>query len=285
MLLSTNIKMYRKSKNYTQEELAQKLNISRQSISKWETGQSLPSIQNLILLSEILEMPLDLITGKDSELPFPINFNKPKTILPLITWLFFPILFFYSFLVTKEVSMLASGIFILFLIYGLGLYDFKRYYSYFILEEKSITVLSGKPFCPFFPFLSIIKGAIGRRKERYISFNHITSAEVLFDTHGFKGFGTVVSYRPRQFYNVREMFFLRLSISNGEILDLDLDQVFYSESKERKYLIPLVYYLKRQKISVKDNFQIIESIQKEIDFVDRAYDIQSSKPNNYIKNK
>lgn len=285
MLLSATIKTYRKRQNYTQEELAQKMNISRQSISKWETGQSLPSIQNLILLSEILDMPLDLIGGRNSELPFPIYFNQPKTILPLIMWLFFPTIFFFSFVVTWEVLMFAAGLFILFWIYGIGMYDFKRYYDYFILEEKGLTVCSQKRFALFFPFLSIIKGAFGRRKEQYIKFNQITSAEILFDTHGFKGFGTVVSYRPRQLYSVRELFVLRLVVSNDEVIDLNLDQVFYRESQERKYLIPLFYHLKEQKILVKDHFQIIESIEKEINFVDCAYDIQSSKPNCYVVNK
>lgn len=50
----------------SQEHLAAKLNISRQSISKWERGQSYPSIETLIKLSDIFEISLDeLLKGDD----------------------------------------------------------------------------------------------------------------------------------------------------------------------------------------------------------------------------
>lgn len=52
---------------FTQEELAKKINVSRQSISEWEKGNSTPNIDNLILLSKILKTSLDyLITGSES---------------------------------------------------------------------------------------------------------------------------------------------------------------------------------------------------------------------------
>ena len=54
---------------FTQEELAKKINVSRQSISEWEKGNSTPNIDNLILLSKILKTSLDyLITGKEESL-------------------------------------------------------------------------------------------------------------------------------------------------------------------------------------------------------------------------
>lgn len=59
-LLRTHMKM-------SQEELAEKLNISRQSVTKWENGQSFPDIQNLIQLSEILKISLDRLI-KDNDI-------------------------------------------------------------------------------------------------------------------------------------------------------------------------------------------------------------------------
>ena len=50
-MLSENIKTIRKSKGYSQEELAVKLNVVRQTISKWEQGLSVPDSEMLISIS------------------------------------------------------------------------------------------------------------------------------------------------------------------------------------------------------------------------------------------
>lgn len=55
----TNLKALREKKNFSQEELARKLQISRQSISKWEKGISYPSILYLIPLTKILDCTLE----------------------------------------------------------------------------------------------------------------------------------------------------------------------------------------------------------------------------------
>ncbi len=56
-MLSENIKTIRKSKGLTQQELAVKLNVVRQTISKWEQGLSVPDSELLLALSEALETP------------------------------------------------------------------------------------------------------------------------------------------------------------------------------------------------------------------------------------
>lgn len=54
----------RKEKNLTQEQLAEKLNVSRQAITKWETDKGLPDVSNLIALSDEFGLSLDeLIKG------------------------------------------------------------------------------------------------------------------------------------------------------------------------------------------------------------------------------
>ncbi|MDY2902215.1 MAG: helix-turn-helix transcriptional regulator [Bacilli bacterium] len=55
----SNLKFLREKKNLSQEELAKKLQISRQSISKWEQGISYPSILYLIPLTKILDCTLE----------------------------------------------------------------------------------------------------------------------------------------------------------------------------------------------------------------------------------
>lgn len=55
----------RKKKNMTQADLAEALNVSRQAVSRWETGVSLPSTENLIELSKLYEVGVDVILGRE----------------------------------------------------------------------------------------------------------------------------------------------------------------------------------------------------------------------------
>ena len=66
-MLSKNIKAIRKSKGLSQEELAVKLNVVRQTISKWEQGLSVPDSNMLISLSEALDTPVSVLLGESVE--------------------------------------------------------------------------------------------------------------------------------------------------------------------------------------------------------------------------
>ena len=63
-MLNENIKAIRKSKGLSQEELAIKLNVVRQTISKWEQGLSVPDTEMLISISEVLETPVSTLLGE-----------------------------------------------------------------------------------------------------------------------------------------------------------------------------------------------------------------------------
>ncbi len=56
---NSNLKNLRKSAKLTQEDVAEKLNVSRQTVAKWESGESLPDIDNCILLSKLYRVSLD----------------------------------------------------------------------------------------------------------------------------------------------------------------------------------------------------------------------------------
>lgn len=66
-MLNENIKSIRKSKGLSQEELAVKLNVVRQTISKWEKGLSVPDSDMLISISEVLETPVSTLLGETVE--------------------------------------------------------------------------------------------------------------------------------------------------------------------------------------------------------------------------
>lgn len=63
-MLHENIKGLRKAKGLSQQELAVKLNVVRQTISKWEQGLSVPDADLLIALSDVLETPVSTLLGE-----------------------------------------------------------------------------------------------------------------------------------------------------------------------------------------------------------------------------
>ena len=62
-MLSENLKSFRKSKGISQEELAVRLNVVRQTISKWEKGLTVPDADTLIRIAEILEVDVSELLG------------------------------------------------------------------------------------------------------------------------------------------------------------------------------------------------------------------------------
>lgn len=63
-MLNENIKAIRKVKGLSQQELAVKLNVVRQTVSKWEQGLSIPNSDMLIALSQALETPVGTLLGE-----------------------------------------------------------------------------------------------------------------------------------------------------------------------------------------------------------------------------
>lgn len=63
-MLNENIKAIRKSKGLSQQELAVKLNVVRQTVSKWEQGLSVPDSDMLLSISEVLETPVSTLLGE-----------------------------------------------------------------------------------------------------------------------------------------------------------------------------------------------------------------------------
>ena len=66
-MLNENIKNLRKSKGISQEELAIKLNVVRQTVSKWENGLSVPDSEMLIALAEELDTSVSILLGETTD--------------------------------------------------------------------------------------------------------------------------------------------------------------------------------------------------------------------------
>lgn len=67
MILSEKLSLLRKQNGFSQEELADKLNIARQTVSKWENGLAIPELDALIGLSKLYGISLDRIVKDDDE--------------------------------------------------------------------------------------------------------------------------------------------------------------------------------------------------------------------------
>ena len=67
-MFSDNLKALRKAKGFSQEQLATRLNVVRQTISKWEKGISVPDAELLIQLAEVLDVTVSDLLGKKIEI-------------------------------------------------------------------------------------------------------------------------------------------------------------------------------------------------------------------------
>ena len=83
-MLNENIKALRKSKGLSQEELAVKLNVVRQTISKWEKGLSVPDSDMLISISEALETSVSTLLGDTIEEATPDDIKALSEKLEII---------------------------------------------------------------------------------------------------------------------------------------------------------------------------------------------------------
>lgn len=79
--INENLKIIRRKFNFTQEELANLISVTRQTISKWENGESVPSIDEVEKISDKLGIPMDvMVYGSKNEISNIIN-NKEQFIM------------------------------------------------------------------------------------------------------------------------------------------------------------------------------------------------------------
>ncbi|MDB6354724.1 helix-turn-helix transcriptional regulator, partial [Trichococcus sp. K1Tr] len=76
MNLGNKLKELRKEHNYSQQQLAEKLHVTAQAISKWENNKSVPDIINLVQLSEVYGITLDYLIKSDKQLQKKLSINN-----------------------------------------------------------------------------------------------------------------------------------------------------------------------------------------------------------------
>lgn len=115
MELGNKIKYYRNEKELSQEALAERVYVSRQTISNWENNKSYPDINIIVLLSEIFEISIDnLIKGDVEQMKKEINSQEVKK------------LNFYATMMV--ILMLVATILLMPMLKFIGLYGFIPYF-------------------------------------------------------------------------------------------------------------------------------------------------------------
>lgn len=115
MELGNHIKHYRNEKGLSQEELAERVYVTRQTISNWENNKNYPDINSIVLLSEVFEISIDnLIKGDLEQMKKEINSEEVKK------------LNFYSWMVA--IIFLIAIISLIPMLKFIGLYGFIPYF-------------------------------------------------------------------------------------------------------------------------------------------------------------
>ncbi|OAS13941.1 helix-turn-helix domain-containing protein [Paenibacillus oryzisoli] len=88
MVFGEKLKSERTKQGWSQEELAEKLFVSRQSVSKWENGQNYPSIEIIIKISDLFGITIDELLKSDEELTKTVIKTSKQLAYPRMKFLF-----------------------------------------------------------------------------------------------------------------------------------------------------------------------------------------------------
>ncbi|CAM3537377.1 helix-turn-helix domain-containing protein [Marinicrinis lubricantis] len=78
MEFGNKLKHLREQQGWSQDDLAQRLNVSRQAVYKWESNKGYPDIQNLIAISDLFEVTIDELIREDHDLQNKISIDEDE---------------------------------------------------------------------------------------------------------------------------------------------------------------------------------------------------------------
>lgn len=127
MTIQEKLKELRKELGLTQEEVAERLHVSRAAIARWETGKGIPDISNLITISEVFDISLDELIKGDNKVEKKIvsDEKSKKWHLLVIFYLIAIIAYIIYFVVCHKIFMVGFLVSTLFMI-GIELWVFFR---------------------------------------------------------------------------------------------------------------------------------------------------------------
>jgi len=168
MELGNRIKEFRKKINLSQEELAEKIYTSRQTISNWENNKTYPDINSLKLLSNIFDVSLDnLIEGDIEKMKNKVEENDIKG-FKMLSWIFtieMVIMMLSAYPLIKLVGIVGIVIWILFaiitIVTAFAIERVKKYYNIQTYREI-IAFYEKKNYHMMKKILNLVRGHIKR---------------------------------------------------------------------------------------------------------------------------
>lgn len=244
MELSSLLKRYRIKNEFTQEQLAKRIYVSHQTISKWETGINVPSIDNLLMLSDIYNISLDeLIRGSSYfRKPFLVGkkFSLSMFLKISIIWLLISLLLtgfgyqshwlFWSLFIFGEINVLCMVIKDYWIITTKGIIVCKYPNSYL---KKLV-----KLFC------ILIRKDIG---EYFIPYKEVQSLELIY----------IKKNRMSPFDINPDYFYIKLTDcrERRDILSISTEFI--------KFLPQAFSYIEKRNVPIYDENELIPAIIEE----------------------
>lgn len=138
MELSQKLQHRRKEMNLTQEEVAEKIHVSRQTISNWETGRTLPDINSLVLISNIYDISLDNLIKEDIEVIKQLSSDTKQG----EQWFTLSCLLsnFVGLLIVTQKGTLETNLVVLLLILEAVIISYIGFFGYSFLKRTQETV-------------------------------------------------------------------------------------------------------------------------------------------------
>ncbi|GGA53286.1 transcriptional regulator [Kroppenstedtia guangzhouensis] len=150
MVFSERLKIEREKRGWSQTDLAERISVSRQSVSKWETGKNYPSIEVIIDLSDLFGITIDELLRSDEELKEKVIQDSKQLAYPKWKVFFDSVWLLGTFLLVAKLLILAL--------------------NYFVGTD--IMILKGLPkvVSNFLPLALMVIGGIGsdQLKNKYI---------------------------------------------------------------------------------------------------------------------
>lgn len=147
MIFGEKLKTERKNRGWSQEELAEKLFVSRQAVSKWENGQNYPSIEVIMKVSDLFGVSIDELLRSDEELKEKVIKDSKQLAYPKLKFTF-------------DVLFLAG---VALMVIKIGVLLMNR------LTDFNFTMYSGSFLWNFGPLILMVGAGIGSGivKEKY----------------------------------------------------------------------------------------------------------------------
>lgn len=150
VIFSERLKREREKRGWSQTELAEKIHVSRQSVSKWETGKNYPSIEVIIDLSDLFGVTIDELLRSDEELKEKVIQDSKRLAFPKWKVFFDSVFLLGVFLLVSKIIIIALNHFV----------------------GTNILILEGLPkaVASFLPLILMVIGGVGsdQLKNKYI---------------------------------------------------------------------------------------------------------------------